>query len=147
MLNLLAKTPAPAMRHSDYRAYSRAYAKAMEAVGDINGASDWYDRFVVFGSQSMSTEDCRSCHRDAGPENAAWFRSWWAGPRYASHVAKAEGLDHAILRLEKSPTNPANRLRLAYLLEARGDTSRVKVLWKDLEKDALPPSSNAEPGR
>jgi hypothetical protein len=147
VLNLLAKMPAPAISHSDYRAYSRAHARAMESVGDIKGASDWYDRFVVFGSQAMNRNDCRFCHRDAGPENAAWFRSWWAGPRYASHVAKVEGLDQAILRLEKSPTTPASSLRLAYLLEARGDTSRAKVLWNDLEKGASTRLANAEPRR
>ncbi len=146
VLSLLAKAKAPAISDSDFRAYSRATAKAMEAVGDLKGASDWYDRFLVFGSQSMSRQDCRFCHRDAGPRNAAWFRTWWAGPRYASHVAEVEGLDQAISRLEKAPADPASRLRLAYLLEARGDSARAKALWSELESAALPPPSDNEDG-
>ncbi len=143
VLDLLAKTSVPAMNDADFRSYSRAHAKAMEATGDIKGSAEWYDKFVTFGAQAMNTRECRFCHRDSGPEEAKWFRTWWAGPRYASYVAKGEGLEPAISRLSKDQHTPASGVRLAYLLEAKGEKAAAEKLWKKLEKEALPQESVA----
>lgn len=139
VLELLAKAPAPHIADADFRGYARAHAKAMEAAGNAQGSQEWYDKFVVFGSQALHNHDCRACHRDAGPEKAEWFRAWWAGPRFAQHVAKNEGLDKAISRLSKDQNNPASEMRLAYLLEAKGDKAGAEKLWSKLEREAAPP--------
>jgi hypothetical protein len=138
VLELLAKTSAPAMNDADFRSYARAHAKAMEATGDLKGSAEWYDKFVTFGAQALNTRECRFCHRDSGPEEAKWFRTWWAGPKYASYIAKKEGLQQAISRLNKDQRNPAIGVKLAYLLEANGDMAAANTLWNQLEKEALP---------
>lgn len=138
VLELLAKTPAPAMNDADFRGYARAHAKAMEATGDVKGTAEWYDKFVTFGAQAATTRECRFCHRDSGPEEAKWFRTWWAGPKYASYVAKSEGLKQAISRLNQDQHSTANELKLAYLLEAQGDQVAASKVWNQLEKEALP---------
>lgn len=125
----------PDITHMAYRGYARANLRANEAIGNVAGSAEWADRFVAFGSQSITRNECRGCHRAAGPMSASWFRTWWAGPRYAENVAKTEGIDKAIARLEESHT-AADRLRLAYLLDARGDKPRAESIWKELEKSA-----------
>jgi hypothetical protein len=139
VLERLANAQAPAFTDADFRGYARAYAKAMEAIGDEKGSQEWYDKFVQFGAQAMNRQDCRFCHRDAGPEKAEFFRTWWAGERYASHVEKTEGFDTAIARLEKDRNDPLSGVRLAYLLEAKGDKPAAQELWKALEANAVPP--------
>jgi hypothetical protein len=139
VLERLAKAQAPAITDSDFRGYARAHAKAMEAIGDEKGSQEWYDKFVQFGAQAMNRQECRFCHRDAGPEKAEFFRTWWAGPRYAGHVEKTEGLDQAIARLSKEKSDPQSGVRLAYLLEANGDKPAAQELWKTLEANAVPP--------
>ena len=70
---------------------------------------------------------------------AEFFRTWWAGSRFASHVAKTEGLEPAIARLSKEKSDPTSGVRLAYLLEASGDKPAAQELWKNLEANAVPP--------
>ncbi|MDB5352048.1 MAG: hypothetical protein JWN86_3295 [Planctomycetota bacterium] len=139
VLESLRGKPAPAFTHAEFRGYARASARAMEACEDDRGASASYETFVRFGAQALTTKECRFCHHDAGPESASWFRSWWAGPKYASFVARTEGLDAAIDRLSQATPDPATRLRLAYLLEARKRSSQADVIWRELEKSSLPP--------
>lgn len=141
VLEQLAKAQAPAISDADFRGYARAHAKAMEAAGDQKGSQEWYDKFVVFGAQALHTRECRFCHRDAGPEKAEFFRTWWAGPRFAQHVAKNEGLENAISRLSKDQNSPASEVRLAYLLEAKGDQVGAQKLWSKIEREAVPPQT------
>jgi hypothetical protein len=137
VLDQLSRTPEPVFTHAEFRGYARANARAREAIGDIKAAGDWYDRFVSFGSQSMATNDCRGCHHDSGPENNAWYRTWWAGPRYASYVARGEGLEAAIERLRQQDPDHANHLRLAYLFESIGDKPQADRMWKWLDEHSV----------
>jgi hypothetical protein len=125
----------PSIRDAEFRGYSRAYARATEARGDISGATTWYDSFVRFGSQALTRQDCRRCHHGAGPAAFDWYRSWWAGPKYASLIAQTEGLKPAIERLSQESASPATRLRLAYLLEANNETKKADAVWRQLEKE------------
>lgn len=138
VLSLLEQKAAPAFTHAEYRGYARAQARAHEAIGDVAGTAEWYDRFLDFGSQALTKTDCRFCHRDAGPQDAAWFRTWWAGPRYAEFVAKTEGIDRALERLGPSPKSPADRLRRAYLLAGRGQAGDVESAWRMIDRTAVP---------
>jgi hypothetical protein len=133
----LRQRPAPAMEHSDSRAYLRAFARAAEAQGDDRAAADWYDRFIRFGSQVKTAgKQCVGCHQDAGPRDLAWFRDWWAGRNYARATARAGTADDTARRLEdalaRNPGDTASAMRLAYLLEARGARAKAEALWTNL---------------
>jgi hypothetical protein len=139
VLETLAKAQAPAFHDPDFRGYARAHAKAMEAIGDEKGSQEWYDKFVTFAAQRYTNTDCRFCHRDSGPEDLSFFRTWWAGSRFASHVAKSEGIEAAIERLSKEKSEPQSGVRLAYLLESEGKRAEAEKLWQDLEANAVKP--------
>ena len=108
---------------------------AAEAVGDDRDAADRYGRLIRFGSQVGHVEDCRGCHRDAGPKDMAWFRDWWAGKAYARAVERTGGLDAAIGRSEaefaRSPDD-GTRMMLAYLVPAPGQAGAGPRLWAAL---------------
>jgi hypothetical protein len=142
VLELLKNRPAPSMNNPDFRGYGRAFARALEASGDAHGARESYDRFIRFGSQAITQTSCRACHRESGPQTAAWFRTWWAGPRFAEFAGRTEGLESTIKRLRESPPDTSTRLRLAYLLEAQGDMEGAERLWKTLDSDFMAVSSN-----
>ena len=139
VIEALKKRSPPAFTHAEFRGYARTYARAMEACEDVKGAGEWYDNFVRFGGQVVTRKECRSCHGEAGPREAAWFRTWWAGPKYAAFVGRTEGLDRAVSRLSKAPASASNRLQLAYLLEASGQRPRADAIWRELETLAGPP--------
>lgn len=136
VLEALRTRTAPEITDPDFRGYSRAYARALEASGNVTDAGAWYDKFVQFGSQALTKQDCRFCHTDVGPRTADWYRSWWAGPKYAEMVSQTEGLNPAIARLSKTPSDPATRLRLVYLLEAQKKTKEANAVWRELERGA-----------
>jgi tetratricopeptide (TPR) repeat protein len=148
-LTALDARPAPPLSDPDSRQYLRAYARAQEGLGDDPGAARTYARFIRFASQVRTKRDCRGCHRDAGPQDMAWFRDWWAGQRYADLTARTGQADRAIAEHEAAlagdPANTAARMMLAYLREAKGEPAQAQKLWADLTRPepnglaALPP--------
>jgi hypothetical protein len=145
-LAALEARPAPALSHPDSRHYLRALARAREGLGDARGAALAYERFIAFASQVRTEQNCRGCHRDAGPTNMAWFRDWWAGKRYAAlTLSVAPGAaDLTIDRLEAArsadPADTARRMMLAYLYEANGQPQRARPHW-----DALTAGTDVRP--
>jgi hypothetical protein len=125
----------PPIEDSEARSYLRAFARAMEAMGDDRGAAQWYGRFVRFGSQ-VRDEKCVGCHRDAGPRDLTWFRDWWAGRRYARATLRAGMADQSIAEhkaaVARDPGDIATRMMLAYLYEARGEAARAQAFWTGL---------------
>lgn len=138
VLETLRGRPRPRLNDHEARHPLRAYARAAEAVGDDAAAVEGYARFVDFASQAVTTNDCRGCHRDAGPADSEWFRDWWAGERYADLLSRLGGLERAVADQEaaiaRDPGDAASRLRLAYLLERSGDRARAASLWADLAR-------------
>jgi hypothetical protein len=137
VLGGLDSQPQPSLDRHDARFHLRAYARASEALGDDRSAAAWYDRFITFGSQAATKQDCRGCHRDAGPTDIAWFRGWWAGERYAAVQARLGDRKSALAAQEAAvrddPSDVAARLKLAYLLEASGDRTRADALWSEMK--------------
>src|SRR5262249_52285971 len=119
--------------------YLRAFARAQEGLGDDPGAARTYSQFIRFGSQVRTNRDCRGCHRDAGPQDIAWFRDWWVGQRYAALTARIGQTDRAIAEheapLARTPRATAARMMLAYLHQAKGDDSKARALWSALIPD------------
>jgi tetratricopeptide (TPR) repeat protein len=129
----LQERPAPPMSQSKARHYLRAYARAMEGLGDDRGAAHWYGQFVRFGSQ---VKQCTGCHDVEGPRDMAWFRDWWAGRKFAQYTARIGEQNEAIAASEqalaKNPNDTAALLMLAYLYEAKGETENAQGAWKSL---------------
>jgi hypothetical protein len=148
VLDALRGRPAPPPDQHEARHYFRAGARAAEAVGDDREAARWLGQFIRFGSQVAARQECRSCHQVAGdnvsPTGMAWFKDWWAGTRYASHVSRlgpgeAERTIAAQqAALAKAPGDVAARMMLAYLYAARGERSKAQALWAGLERPATP---------
>jgi hypothetical protein len=136
-----AQTQFP-LNNSDARGQVRAWARAREGLGDDRGAADGYARFIQFGSQIATTQDCRGCHRDAGPREMSWFRDWWAGRKYATYASQTMGLERAIAEqastISRNPEDVAARMKLAYLAELKGDRGRVEALWAAIEGKSTP---------
>jgi hypothetical protein len=135
-LAALKARPAPAMSHPDSRGYLRAVALAQEGIGDDAGATRTYAQFMHFAGQVRTKQECRNCHRDAGPQDMAWFRDWWAGERYAALVARLGRTDRAIAEHEAAvasdPQDAAARLMLAYLYVAKGEPEKAQGHWAAL---------------
>jgi hypothetical protein len=133
----LRKRPAPPLSDQESRQFLRAYARALEGVGDDRGAAERYAQFIRFGSQVRTNKDCRSCHADAGPRDMAWFQDWWAGQKFAFYTARIGGLDRAIAEhkatLSKNPGDNAARMMLAYLQKAKGNIPGAQALWRGLD--------------
>jgi hypothetical protein len=133
----LAAKPAPAMSNSDSRQYLRAYIRAMEGLDDARGVAQWSEKFITFGSQVARGQDCRGCHRDAGPRDMAWFRDWWAGPTYARALARAGRLETVIAQHESTlaghPDDTATRLMLAYLYDFQGRKDKANAAWHHID--------------
>jgi hypothetical protein len=152
VVEALKSRGAPPTDRPEAREYFRAYARAMEGLGDSKGAAEWYGRFIDYGVQVARKEDCRFCHRDAGPKDLAWFRDWWAGDRYALHTSRTVGAEPAIAEqraiLEDAPKDLPARMKLAYLLKAAGRDKESLALWSGLASET-PPDAQArrEPGR
>jgi hypothetical protein len=142
VLDALKGRPAPSCDQHEARHYFRAGARAAEAVGDDREAARWLGQFIRFGSQVASRQDCRSCHGNVGPTEMAWFKDWWVGPKYASHVSRLGEAERAIAAqqaaLAKAPGDVAARMMLAYLYAARGERSKAQALWAELERPATP---------
>jgi hypothetical protein len=128
--------PEPRPDEAESRSYLRAYARAMEGMGDDREAARWYGRFIRFGSQVGSDRRCLGCHQDAGPRDLAWFRDWWAGRRYARATLRAGLGDEVVAGHEalvaKDPGDAATRMMLSYLYEARGEAAKAQALWAGL---------------
>jgi tetratricopeptide (TPR) repeat protein len=144
VLAALKQRPEPPITNPDARQFLRARARAFEGVGDLRAAAEQYERFIRFGSQVAHVKDCRGCHRDAGPTEMAWFRDWWAGRKYADLAGRVHDADKAITALEAAlrerPGDVAARMKLAYLVESRGDRARARALWAALGAGADPES-------
>ncbi len=135
-LQELRRTTCAPLDSDEARHYLRAYARAMEGLGDNHAAAQAYSRFVEFGSQV--SRGCGSCHDGTvAPKNMDWFRDWYAGKRYARYTLAAGEGDAEDRRLQaelaRDPSSPAATLLLAYLCEARGATSRANALWSSLD--------------
>jgi hypothetical protein len=133
-LSELDRVTKPAENESGARHHLRAYALAIEGMGDDRGAAEWYGKFIAFGSQSTK---CGNCHHEEGPRNMAWYRDWWAGQRYAAAVKRA-GLEERTIKEQKdqlaaNSNNVAAKMKLGYLLEARGDLAQAEVQWASIE--------------
>jgi hypothetical protein len=137
----LRQRPEPPLEQAESRSYLRAFARAMEALGDDRAAAQWYGRFIEFGSQVGHNQRCLGCHQDAGPRDLAWFRDWWAGSRYARATLRAglgeESVAHHQAVVAKNPGDTGARMRLAYLHEARGERSKAQELWAALVAPVL----------
>jgi tetratricopeptide (TPR) repeat protein len=140
-LDALAARAEPKLDNHEARHALRATARAREAVGDRAGAVRAYERFLGFAGQAVARTECRGCHRDAGPTGPSWFRDWWAGGRYAALVVGLGESDRTIadLRaaLRANRSDVAARLRLAYLLGAKGDRVEAETVWSELGRADL----------
>lgn len=132
-LTELERMPKPNLESSTARHPLRAYARAMEGMGDDAGAASAYGRFVDWGSK---VRKCGGCHDTEGPRDMAWFRDWWGGRKYAAYVARAGRADTELAvreaSLRRSPGDDAARLALAYLYEARGEKAKAGEMWAGL---------------
>jgi hypothetical protein len=130
--------PEPPITNPSAREHLRAYARAQEGLGDDQGAARTYARFIQFGSQIRTRQECRGCHNGDGPRDMAWFRDWWAGERYAALTARSGQADRAIAEHEKSlasdPEDTAARMSLAYLYGAKGQPVKAQALWAELTR-------------
>jgi hypothetical protein len=133
------KIKAPGIGNHTSRLYLRTYARAMEGVGNDEGAAEWYGKFIRFGSQTVSRQ-CNGCHQYEGPRDAAWFRDWWVGRKFAQYETRIKGVDKAIAEREaslaKNPNDVAAQMMLAYLYEAKGEMDRAGKMWAKLETPA-----------
>lgn len=139
VLDVLNRMNLPREDESAARHHLRAYARAMEGVGDDAGAAEWYGKFIRFGSLVKTRRGCTGCHRafeTEGPTSMAFFRDWWAGRRYAAALQRQGRAGDAVRRheatLKTRPGDPAAQLALAYLYAAQGESDRAERLWTAL---------------
>jgi hypothetical protein len=132
----LKKQPTFGFEHHEARHQLRAHARVMEGLGREADAAEAYGRFVRFGAQVATRNDCTGCHNgmgNGGPDGLAWFKGWWAGRKFAEHTARTRGAAAAIAGYEKElaarPSDPTTRLLLAYLYEVSGQHARANGLW------------------
>jgi tetratricopeptide (TPR) repeat protein len=126
----------PKMNESESRHYFRAYARAMEGLGDEGRAAEGYRRFIQFASQVKS--GCATCHSGVtAPRDMAWFRDWYAGKKFAAYTLRTGQADSAITEAESTlhvhPNDVAAQMRLAYLYEARGKRQNAATLWAQMD--------------
>jgi hypothetical protein len=133
VLALLQTMPQPTMSHHDSRHMFRALARAHEGAGHDTEALKWYGDFVRFGSQSKT---CSGCHDAEGPRTMAFYRDWWAGQKFGEYAVKTGGVATLIAAheatLAQNPASTSAQLILAYLYEARGETTRAEEMWRRL---------------
>jgi len=131
VLALLQTMPQPTMAHHNSRHMFRALARAHEGAGQDADALKWYGEFVRFGSQSKT---CGGCHDAEGPRTMAFYRDWWAGRKFAEYAVKTGEAGSLIAAhestLAQTPGSASAQLSLAYLYEARGETTRAGELWR-----------------
>lgn len=125
----------PALEDHESRHPLRAYARAVEGLGDLKQTADRYERLVTFGSQVKN--GCAGCHADyLAPRTMDWFRDWYAGRKFAAYTAQLGLTDAAIQRckstLAKRPNDTAAQMLLAYLYEATHHTREAETLWARL---------------
>ena len=132
----LARMRPPTMTDHSSRNTFRALARAHEGAGHDAEALKWYGDFVTFGSGFRDANHCTGCHSLAGPRDASFFRDWWAGRRFARlawETGEAQRMiDAAEAAVAKSPNDFAASIRLAYLYEGRGDTTRAARIWASI---------------
>jgi hypothetical protein len=150
VLEALAARAEPKLDDHQARHALRATARAREAVGDRAGAVRSYERFLDFAGQAVVRQECRGCHHDAPVGPASWFRDWWAGGRYAALVVGLGGSDRAIAdqrsALRADPSDVAARLKLAYLLGAKGDRTGAEAAWSELGRRDVAAKATADRG-
>ena len=133
VLALLQTMPQPTMANHNSRHMFRALARAHEGAGHDTDALKWYGDFVRFGSQSTT---CIGCHDAEGPRTMAFYRDWWAGRKFAEYAVKTGEAATLIAAhestLAQAPGSVSAQLSLAYLYEARGETTRAEELWRQL---------------
>ncbi|HEX5108336.1 MAG TPA: hypothetical protein VFV95_07820 [Vicinamibacterales bacterium] len=133
----LALMPAPTMTDHTSRHTFRALARANEGAGRDREALKWYGEFVRFGSRYQT---CSGCHELAGPRNDAFFRDWWAGRKFGE-LASRTGESTRLIEtgegeVAADPGSLLARIRLAYLYEGRGDSTRAQRLWAKIDPPA-----------
>jgi hypothetical protein len=134
-LAALAEMPKPTMTDHASRNTFRALARASEGAGRDEDAFKWYSDFVEFGS---GFRGCSGCHSLAGPTGTSFFRDWWAGKRYAElawQTGKAPALITANERaLAATPDSLLAQIRLAYLYDGHGETTRAAQIWSQVDR-------------
>lgn len=138
VLAALRQQPDPHMNESESRHYLRAYARAMEGMGDDAAAARGYGKFIAFASQVK--DRCNGCHSGVtAPRDMAWFRDWYAGRRFTDCLTRTGGIGTEIkaqqAALAANSTDTAAQLKLAYLYEAQGKRVEARAAWEDLEGD------------
>jgi len=134
VLKALGAMKLPPSSSEGARHHLRAYARAMEGLGDNRAAAERYGQFIRFASQIATRRECAGCHDGvSGPRSMAWFPDWWAGERFARYEARRSGLDRAIREWEnalvKSPGSAEAQMKIAYLRQAKGDKAGAEVVW------------------
>ena len=122
----------PAMSDHNSRNTLRALARANEGAGRDREALKWYSDLVEFAS-GFSSGNCSGCHQLAGPRDASFFPDWWAGRKFGE-LARRTGQATRLVEAEEAslssdPTSLLAQIRLAYLYEARGDSTRAQKIW------------------
>ncbi len=80
---------------------------------------------------------------DLKPDAIATLREWWVGRAYAKCLGRSGQMDSTMAILQRKLDRPsedlanlgerrANRILLAFLLEARGERDRAEVQWSAL---------------
>ena len=117
-------------------------ARALEGVGDDQGAARKYGRLIDLAVLATRKNDCRQCHQQqSGPTELGRLRDWWAGDGYARSMERAGRLNPAAVELEAltaklaPPTDIGCRVRLAYLAEARGRRDEADAIWAKIEAE------------
>ena len=133
-LAALAQMPQPTMKDHGSRNTFRALARASEGAGRDEDALRWYSDFVEFGS---GFRGCSGCHSLAGPTDTSFFRDWWVGKRYAE-LAWRTGTAPALITanertLAATPDSLLAQIRLAYLYEGHGETTRAARIWSQVD--------------
>jgi hypothetical protein len=131
-LEALERMPAPSMADHNSRNTLRALARANEGAGRDKEALKWYGDLVRFGS-GFSSRNCSGCHQSAGPRDTSFFPDWWAGRKFGE-LAMRTGETTRLVEAEEAalstdPTSLLAQIRLAYLHEARGDSTRAQKIW------------------
>ena len=135
----LAQLPPPTLSDHQSRHLYRALARAHEGAGHDKDALRWYGEFVRFGSQAATgVEACTFCHATDGPKDAAFFKDWYAGRKFAEYANRTGEAPRLIAAheaaLAANPANVAAQLPLAYLYESRGQVEKARATWKALQR-------------
>jgi hypothetical protein len=110
-------------------------AAVYEALGEDHRAAETYAGRIE--------AKARSLQGDVHPNTIAWLRDWWVGRAYAGCLARSGRAGPSVValqqKLDRTPGGPdglaeqrTNRMLLAYLLEARGQSSQAEAQWSSL---------------